>query len=199
MDDDQKKRIDEVFASAQKDLADAMQRAGAQPSDKDLQAIFKRVSGVQGKASREILKPEQAKRLDQISLQVRGPQAYTTPRVVKALKLTEDQQKKAVAVNEGFKKAMDAWAQAGMENGIPSTGTAAEREQIEQKARTSFNDLLTKDQRAAWKEMVGTDVSLEKLMELPAQPVVIPGGQRVNPPQLRPVLPPGAKPPEVRE
>jgi hypothetical protein len=45
----------------------------------------------------EILKPEQLKRLKQISYQRRGSNAFTDPDVAKAIQLTENQQKKTRA------------------------------------------------------------------------------------------------------
>ena len=44
--------------------------------------------------TKEILKPEQAKRFDEISLQVQGFQAFTDPEIQGKLKFTDEQKNK---------------------------------------------------------------------------------------------------------
>ena len=52
------------------------------------------------KSVAKILKPEQFKRLKQISYQQQGGRAFTDPEVAKALRLTEEQQKTIREINE---------------------------------------------------------------------------------------------------
>lgn len=50
----------------------------------------------------EILDAKQVERLDQLALQAAGAQAYSDPAVVKALKLSKDQQDKLASINKDY-------------------------------------------------------------------------------------------------
>jgi Spy/CpxP family protein refolding chaperone len=104
------------------------------------------------KAINEILKPEQSKRLNQITLQQRGATALSDAQVAEQLKLTAEQKQKVQAIQEDAQTAMRELFQGGGGN----------REELQKKMqdfRNSNNEklmkVLTEEQKTKWKEMQG--------------------------------------------
>ena len=181
--DEQKKKIDEAFAPILKEQNDSFapilkelttqQKIGGPEGDKrrkelekELLQLALKANEKMGKAyadiSKTVLRPEQAKRVDQITLQMRFPVSYMMPRVVTGLKLTEDQLKKVLAVIADYNTAMIEWAKDTTGVGTPEH--AADQIRIIKTTSGKFNDILTKDQQAAWKEMIGNELPLEKIL-----------------------------------
>jgi RNA polymerase sigma factor (sigma-70 family) len=123
-----------------------------------------------------ILTAEQGKRLQEISLQQRRGHALTDPEVVKALRLTEEQRQKIGASEEEAAKEMQNLATKEMQgmmelgsNPLDAQAMLAKMRQGQtsmEKMRKKFEelykgtgdkllDLLTKEQKAKWKELTG--------------------------------------------
>ncbi len=116
------------------------------------QQIFKAIGEETEKALEGVLKPEQEKRLKQITLQQRGSQAFTEEEVQKELKLTDDQKDKVKTLNEDlggdirdtFQNSQGNFQEAGKK-------VATLRKETLDKVVA----LLTDDQKKTWKEMTG--------------------------------------------
>jgi len=99
-----------------------------------------------------VLKPEQSRRLKQISIQQRGSQAFNEEDVQTTLKLTDDQKDKIKTLNEDagkemreiFQNAQGNFREAGEKAG------AVRKETMEKVLA-----LLTDEQKKSWKEMTG--------------------------------------------
>jgi Spy/CpxP family protein refolding chaperone len=129
------------------------------------QELRKKMSDETNQALTGILKPEQSKRLKEITLQQRGAQAFNDPETQKALNLTEDQKDKIKTINEDAAKDMrELFPQGGRRGaggggggGDPAafkermTKVAALRKENMEKATS----VLTEDQKKTWKEMTG--------------------------------------------
>jgi Spy/CpxP family protein refolding chaperone len=129
-----------------RDLSDDERRTKMQDLNKTMTAEIK-------KGLVDILKPEQAKRFDQIQLQQMGYNAFNMPNVQEGLKLTTEQKTKFT----------DLGTATGQEMGEIMRGAADDREAAMKKAtelRRSATEkamaLLTDDQKKSWKEMTGT-------------------------------------------
>jgi Spy/CpxP family protein refolding chaperone len=117
-------------------------------------AMMREMATESKKVSDEILKPEQAKRLDQITLQVQGYRAFSNPETQSKLKLTDEQKNKIKDMGQEAQDQMREIFQAG--------GQGGDRAEM-QKKMTAFtkelNDkaaaLLTSEQKATWKELTG--------------------------------------------
>jgi Spy/CpxP family protein refolding chaperone len=99
---------------------------------------------------KENLTPEQRKRLDQITLQVVGLLWMTQPAIDKELNLTDEQRQKAKELREHTRQeARDLFRS-------PSGPERREKYvKFREETRRKLQQLLTKDQRAKWKELVG--------------------------------------------
>lgn len=100
----------------------------------------------------KLLDPNQVKRLKQITLQVRGPQAFRDPEVVAALKLTDDQVAKLDGINEDLRAEMrDIFQEAGGD----LESVREELAQIRKDASAKAEAVLDDAQKATWKELQG--------------------------------------------
>ena len=98
----------------------------------------------------QTLTKEQARRLDQISLQVAGLLCVTRPEIAAKLKLTDEQKKKA--------HEMQKVARLEAEELIHSTKKEQKREKLRELRVTSqkrIADLLTDEQERTWKDLTG--------------------------------------------
>jgi Spy/CpxP family protein refolding chaperone len=120
----------------------------------------------------DLLKPDQAKRLKQISLQVQGARALANPDIAKQLNITEDQKRQIQEIQQEAGQQLQGLFQGGDRE-------AAQKKMAE--VRKSTNEkvmkLMTADQQAKWKEMTGEPFKGE-ISLFPA------GGRRPN--QQRP-------------
>ncbi len=98
----------------------------------------------------EILKPEQRKRLDQITLQVAGLLWVTRPTVASKLDLTEEQKTRAHQMQQEARKEMQEYIHT-----YNKEDRKEKLQQLRQTSRKRLMDLLTDEQEKKWKEMTG--------------------------------------------
>jgi Spy/CpxP family protein refolding chaperone len=98
----------------------------------------------------EILKPEQTKRLREIALQRQGPMAIANPQVAEALKLTEDQKEKIRAIQRESFEGLRTGGRGGNFEEIRAKMAERRKESSEK-----IQNLLTDEQKAKWKELLG--------------------------------------------
>jgi Spy/CpxP family protein refolding chaperone len=99
----------------------------------------------------QVLEPSERKRLEEISLQVAGLLMATSPKFASQLGLT-DQQKQQLARHQDE-------ARAEMADVLHSKTREGREEKLHELRKTSrkrLMDVLTDEQEAKWKEMVGT-------------------------------------------
>lgn len=107
-----------------------------------------------------LLKPEQVRRLKQISLQAQGPRVLLDRRVIRALGLSAEQEDK---IDDAITKASKAEAIT-----IPAGPQAAEQfaekraEQADKLWEETLN-VLMKDQRATWDKLIGKTLPTKEL------------------------------------
>jgi Spy/CpxP family protein refolding chaperone len=104
------------------------------------------------KQARAVLKPEQDKRLLQITWQNQGGLALATPPVGKELILTEEQIKKITAIKETREKELDK-----IFGGEAASREDARKksEELTQSAKTKMLEVLTQEQKQKWHSMLG--------------------------------------------
>jgi hypothetical protein len=104
------------------------------------------------KGLRGILQPEQVKRFEQIQLQQSGPNAFLTPRVQEALKLTDDQKSKIRELNDELGQSMRDLAQDFQSD---REGAMKKVIALRKQAAEKAVGLLTDEQKRSWKELTG--------------------------------------------
>jgi hypothetical protein len=100
----------------------------------------------------DILKPDQVKRFFQMQLQVRNANAFSDPEVQSKLKLTEDQKGKITGFLEDSRGQMREIFQSF---GDDREGAMKKMAEMNKETMGKATGVLTSEQKATWKEMVG--------------------------------------------
>ncbi|MDB5343299.1 MAG: hypothetical protein JWP89_1676 [Schlesneria sp.] len=125
-----------------------------------------------------VLDAKQIERLDQIAVQAAGSQAYADPAVVKALKLTQDQQDKIASINkEAGEKTRELFGAAGGGGGGAGAGNGEKIRELNQTRDKDVAAVLTADQTAAFAKLKGKEFDVAQLRRGPGG-----GGQGGNRP-----------------
>jgi hypothetical protein len=135
------------FASRQWKKAQELDKLSGKEQDEKFDALAKENE----KFLDEILKPEQRKRLNQITMQLAGLLYVTKPEIAAELKLTDDQKKKAHELQQEAHKEAQAILRSNKDREV-------KKEQLEEMRmanRKRLMGLLTDDQKAKWKAMAG--------------------------------------------
>ena len=157
MDKEQVTRAREALQKVQeKHRDDFAQLRDLSPEERreKLQELNRKVSEEARAALKEILKPEQAKRLRQIELQQQGPMAFNDPEVQSTLKLTDEQKEKVKTVGQEMQSQMRELFQGGGQGG--DFEKAREKmTSLRKEATEKVLGLLNDDQKRSWKELTG--------------------------------------------
>ncbi len=102
----------------------------------------------------DILKPDQAKRLQQIRLQQRRSRAFADEAVAKELNLTDDQKKKLREIQEDSGRQLrDLFGGGG--GGGQNAEMRQKMEELAKETETKSVAVLTPEQKTKWTEMQG--------------------------------------------
>jgi len=109
----------------------------------------------EGERLTEELLPEQRRRLEQIALQQRGPQAIADHEVADRLRLTEDQRRKVRTITDAMwsRLSWDAYRSAGHHHGWPPRPPKPDDSWKTMKQQ--LTDVLTTEQKVKWQELLG--------------------------------------------
>ena len=103
------------------------------------------------KAVTEILKPNQLKRVKQISLQQQGGRALSNPEIAAALKLSNEQKDKIKSIQEETRTARGQRGQRGQR----SEEELKKQQEARKAANEKLMNVLTSEQKTKWKELTG--------------------------------------------
>jgi len=106
------------------------------------------------------LSPDQSRRFDQIGVQAHGILAFACRAVDEKLKLTDDQKSK---IREIAEATHNSFAGADNDNASEQERTEArnKRAVAHKENMTKAYALLTDDQKASWKELIGEPIHIE--------------------------------------
>jgi Spy/CpxP family protein refolding chaperone len=122
-----------------------------------MQGLMKEMATASKKVTDELLKPEQAKRLGQITLQTQGVMAYMSDEVQSKLKFTDEQKTKFKDIQASSMEQMTANRELMQSDREAGTKKMTEiRKETSEKAAA----VLTSEQKATWKEMTGEPFTL---------------------------------------
>jgi hypothetical protein len=156
---DQIKKVEELHENMRKKVEEVFKLKGdeGRKMQQDLIENLKALAG--------ILKPEQAKRLKQISYQRQGEWAFTDGEVAKALQLTDTQKKEIQKIIEDHATQMRHLFQ-------PRAPGDEETRKKMTALRTVFQEklmkLLTNEQRTKWKDLQGAPFEMRSVSNFPS-------------------------------
>ena len=117
-----------------------------------MQELTKEMNESTLKALGEFLKPEQIKRLHEISYQVRGAKAFSDPELAKKLNITEAQKGDIKTItDESNAEVREIFQSAGDDREAAMKKIAEHRKETLTKIVAKLND----EQQKTWKEMIG--------------------------------------------
>jgi hypothetical protein len=142
----------EEMQGKQREAFQGLQDLSQEERREKMQAFQKTMQADIAKGLAEILKPEQVKRFHQIQTQTAGANAFATPRVVEALKLTDDQKAKIQTINQETMESM-----RGLRDEFQNDreGAMKKMAEIRKSATEKAVALLTADQKSTWKDLTG--------------------------------------------
>jgi Spy/CpxP family protein refolding chaperone len=165
--DDQIQKIKDATTSINekhKDERDAVRSLQGDERREKGQELGKKIANETNEALAGILKPEQSKRLKEITLQRDGPRAFNSEDVQNSLKLTDDQKDKIKTINEDAAKEMREIFPQGGRRGAGGGGVAdanvfkesmTKMAALNKETMEKISSVLTDDQKKAWKDMTG--------------------------------------------
>jgi tetratricopeptide (TPR) repeat protein len=121
-----------------------------------------------GRAMKDVLKPEQAKRLTEIELQARGLWAFGEPEVMKALKLTPEQAEAVEVAGDRVSHQAQGAAAPGVAPADPKQWEAEAAKRVGPPMRDGLAAVLGKlsdEQKKAWRELAGEPFDFSKVTE----------------------------------
>lgn len=183
LDGDQKTEITEAIQELQKSRTAAYQKLRGlkgQERVKELQKIQAKFRADEDKKLKELLKPEQVKRLDEIALQLQGIRAFQNPEVQKKLKITDAQKKKFSEVQQkGIEKRRQL--SQDIRNGNVQRAKAGEKyQEIQNQIEKDTKDVLTKEQKAQFDKMAGKKFEIQRPNFRAIQPGIRINGKKIK-------------------
>ena len=112
---------------------------------------------------KEVLQPEQLKRLRQVTLQQEGSFALGQDDVRKELKITQEQMKKFMAVVQELQKKVEALVKEAQSGGNPEE-IRPKIEKLRKDHAKKLEAVLTDAQKKQWKELLGPPFELGRLI-----------------------------------
>lgn len=144
--DDQIKKVEELGEAMREKFQEARDLEGEERAKK-----MRELTTENEKALGKLLKPDQDKRLKQISYQQQGAQAFANPDVAKALGLTDAQKAEIQKINEDSREQMREIFQGGP----PDEEGRKKMQEIRKAASEKSMKVLAGEQKTKWKEMQG--------------------------------------------
>lgn len=109
-------------------------------------------------ALKDVLKPEQIKRFEQITIQTRGLDALADPEIVEKLKLSSDQKAK---IEELASELNEARRAAFQDQGGDRQAAFQRIRTLGRESMTKATALLGDDQKKTWEELVGKSFEIQ--------------------------------------
>lgn len=152
---DQVQKVDEMASKQWKAAQEAFKMKTEQRKTK-----FDELAKANERFIVDTLKPEQHKRLDQISMQVAGLLWAADPRVARALNLTDEQKQTIKDLHKRAHKEVETIIHS------PEKGNRTERlDELRKAGRKQLMGALTDEQKTKWKELAGEPFKGKLLFE----------------------------------
>ena len=159
LDDDQKAKIQEAVQAAnaqRQEMFAALRGLQGDERQKKVAELQKKVQEKTAEATKVVraaLKPEQAERLDQISLQTRGIQALSDAKVAEKLQLTDEQKKQIQDTAAAGRQKRTQLGQDVRNGNVERAKYREKLQAITKETETKTTDVLTDEQKAQFAKM----------------------------------------------
>jgi hypothetical protein len=160
IDKDQAAKIEEATKKFREENKDDYDKSSFQNQDtkpEEKAEIRRKLSEKFQVVAKDLLKPEQMKRVKQIQLQQQGMQAFASEEVQKELKITDEQKEKIKTIGDDLRKDMQDLGRGGNPQ-----ETFAKIREMTKEANEKVQKLLTDDQKKSWKELTGEPFTIQQ-------------------------------------
>lgn len=165
--EEQVKKVKEFTAAQMQKVQEVIQEAlngGGPPDREKMQEMMKSGTEAAEKFVKDTLKPEQQKRLKQISTQQMGLGAFANEEIAKALKITDEQKDKIKGlINEHRQDLQDLGRDRFTQEGMAKLKT------LNKQYMDKVTEWLTADQKTAWKELLGEPFEVKPEPRAPSE------------------------------
>ncbi|MDR3689018.1 MAG: hypothetical protein P4L46_06535 [Fimbriimonas sp.] len=151
--DEQKTKLTDIRTASRQKMQDARTAAGDDRAA--MQAAMQKVGEEVGKEQMAVLTADQAKRLKEIFVQVRGSQAILNTEIQSDLGLSDDQKAKIKDLQERQTKANQEIQQKVRDQSIDQAEARTEREKNNKVLADEIDKILTDAQKSKLKDMGG--------------------------------------------
>jgi Spy/CpxP family protein refolding chaperone len=165
LDDEQVKKAKDAVDKVREDHKDDVAKLRDQGTSMEERAeIMKKITTDTEKALKDVLKPEQIKRLNQIQLQVRGVDALNEEEVQKELKLAPEQKDEIKTISDDLRKQRgEVFRSLGGFDPDKMAEARKKMEAMNTEAMEKINKVLKDDQKKAFDGMKGAKFDTSKL------------------------------------
>ena len=153
--DDQKTAIQKASEAVTDKYKDEVAKARTDMDREKMADLRKTMNADLEKALADVLKPEQAKRLKQIEVQVAGLTAFTQDDVQTALKLTDAQKKDVKGAADDMQKDVQDLVKDAQGDREKMTAAMKKVQDLRTQAVEQVVKGLTDDQKKTWKDLTG--------------------------------------------
>ncbi|QYK56494.1 MAG: hypothetical protein KF733_03215 [Fimbriimonadaceae bacterium] len=158
---DQKSKLDALQAK----MRDAMQgmrgNAGQGGDRQAMMQEFAKMRQENDKAVKEILTPQQAKRLDELDIQIAGNGVLVRPEIQEKLGLSDDQKKQIADLQQRMFDTMRETMDRVQNQEIDREEAQAETQNLRKKNEEAMGAVLTAEQKAKLKELGGAPFKMD--------------------------------------
>jgi len=160
--DDQKQKLLEQFpeyAQQTKNVFDKISDLKPQEAEKEMRSHRQKSHERLAARLKEILRPEQLKRLRQLELQQQGPHALGRPDIVKELNITHEQLNQFMGVIQDMYKKIEPLMKQAQSGGNPEE-IRSKVMKVRHDHQVQIEAILTDEQKKQWKGMLGKPFDL---------------------------------------
>lgn len=156
--DQQKTQVEEINEQLRTERRELFQQGGGQGDFQERAAKLAELTREANTKAKEALNEQQAKRLQEIWLQVAGPAALNASEIVAALEITDDQKQQLESVRSANQEARRELFQG---QGQDRQQLRARMAELREQENEQLLAVLTEQQRAKFKELQGEPIELD--------------------------------------
>jgi hypothetical protein len=157
LNDDQKSKISAISDQLVSDTRAMFGGGGGDPGE--MRSKMEQLNKDSSAKVDALLEAPQQKRLQEIAIQVNGPNALNDPAIAQSLQLTDDQKKKLEDARQGNFQAMrDAFADMGQ---MSREERQAKRDELRKAADEKLLGILTDQQKTEFEGLKGTPLTVD--------------------------------------
>ncbi len=153
--DEQKSKVETITSEAREKMEGLRDQLADVPAEERMakaRALMTEMGEKSKEKLAEVLDADQMKRLNEIELQLRGYEAFSSEKVHEALNLTDEQKSK---VREALSDAEEEMREVRQNAQGDFQAAMADMRKVREDAMNDIKEVLNDDQKSKWQDMIG--------------------------------------------